>query len=90
MAIGDNDAGLQVLGDGGPQGTSIVNAASEKIHAFGGTAVVQQTNSVFTTTLAATTTTVSTTTALTADVDALRTRINALMVALNNYGWTST
>jgi hypothetical protein len=86
-----NAAGIQNLGDGGPDGTSILDSASEKFHLLAsGTAVVQQTNSTFTTTLAATTTTTATTTALQADIDAVRTRINNLTIALNNYGWTST
>lgn len=32
---------IQILGDGNPDGTGIVSSATEKLHLYGGTAVVQ-------------------------------------------------
>lgn len=32
---------IQILGDGNPDGSGVVSSATEKLHLFGGTAVVQ-------------------------------------------------
>ena len=76
---------------GGSADGDYFGASDGKIAFFGATPVVQQTSASFTTTLAATTTTTATTTALQADIDALRARVNRLMVALNTkYGLIGT
>lgn len=77
------------LSNGGPDGNTFGQSTTDKISFYDATPVAQQTTSSFTSTLAATTTTTATTTALQADVDALRTRINKLVAALNTYALTA-
>jgi hypothetical protein len=77
----------QQIIDGQPDG-AVMGRSDDKIGFFGlATSIVQETSASFTSTLAATTTTTATTTALQADLDALRTRYNRLMVAISDSGY---
>jgi len=62
---------VEYIGNGGPDGTVVTKASTEKLGFYGTTPIAQAS-------VAATTTTTATTTALQTDIDAIRTALQNL------------
>lgn len=81
---------IEILGSGQPDGTAVVKATTEKVHLYGGTAVVQAAtiaNAVAATGVTASTTgTAATAMCSNADHAALVTIINTLLDDLSDLG----
>lgn len=73
---------IQILGNGNPDGTGVVNAATEKLHLYGGTAVAQAAN-ITTQATSATTLTDGT---IVVRMNQLVVKFNTLLTALRNLG----
>jgi hypothetical protein len=54
MAINDNDAGMQQLSDGGPDGVSLGKSTSDKVSLYGVTPITQRAGAVQATSLLST------------------------------------
>lgn len=80
----------QVLGNGNPDGTKVVNAATELLHLYGGTPVDQPASVADVTTTGATSTTNAYGYTTAAQADAIITAINALLARVREIGVIST